>query len=500
MFSNADIFKYAFDAIRFASERLAFQPDPHQQRVLHLGITRGLLNCTRQWGKSTTTALKVVHHACFNPDSLTVVLSPSERQSSEFVRKVEQFLRKLGIAPRGDGGNRISVLLPSGARIVGLPGKETTNRGYSGVTLLIIDEAARVDDELYQAVRPMIATREDAAIWLMSTPNGKRGFFHDEYVNRANWTYIEVPATECKRISKKFLDEERAKLPPPFFEQEYLCQFSATRSALFHPDDVDAAIVPDLPPLVPIERPVRLQTPSPLTLLGGMNVRYDTPWQHFYIGLDLGQRRDYSAVAVIEVLVTPTDQINKVDFSRILEVRYRLRHLDRIPLQTPYPETVDYVIDLLAVAGIEYRANLIVDATGVGNAFLDILKKSRPKAKVQAITITGGQSQNGTEYNLNVPKRDLVQSLQVMLRQGRLEIAKETPHTKSLTKELANMERHISDSGHVSFAPSKSTEHDDLVMATTLASWGALKHRLPADITPSFRLLPLLPETLKARW
>src|SRR5665213_557038 len=99
-------------------------PDKRQEEVLRSKAKRGILNCTRQWGKSTTAAAKAVHRAYAEAGSLVLVASPSERQSGEFVRKAGAFLLKLGIAPRGDGDNGTSLLLPNGSRIVGLPGNE----------------------------------------------------------------------------------------------------------------------------------------------------------------------------------------------------------------------------------------------------------------------------------------------------------------------------------------------------------------------------------------
>src|SRR6266513_904439 len=96
---------YMVDAVKFARERLTFHPDVRQTQLLGRRSPRALLNCTRQWGKSTITAAKAVHRAYFEPESLTVVLSPSARQSGEFLRKASGFARKLEIRPRGDGDN-----------------------------------------------------------------------------------------------------------------------------------------------------------------------------------------------------------------------------------------------------------------------------------------------------------------------------------------------------------------------------------------------------------
>jgi hypothetical protein len=126
---------YRVDALRFARERLGFSPDAKQAAVMSGKIRRGLLNCTRQWGKSTITAAMAVHRAWTVPESLTIAVSPSGRQSGEFLRKASGFVRKLGIRTRGDGDNEISLLFPNGARVVGLPGSESTVRGFSAVSV-----------------------------------------------------------------------------------------------------------------------------------------------------------------------------------------------------------------------------------------------------------------------------------------------------------------------------------------------------------------------------
>ena len=164
----------------FAEKRLGLTPDLKQAELLRGNLRRVLLNCSRQWGKSTITAALALHRALYEEDSLTIVVSPTLRQSGEFLRKAKGFARKLGMRVRGDGDNEISLLLPNQSRIVGLPGTEATVRGFSRPSLIVIDEAARVLDELYKAVRPMLATG-DGDLFVMSTPFGQRGFFWEEW-------------------------------------------------------------------------------------------------------------------------------------------------------------------------------------------------------------------------------------------------------------------------------------------------------------------------------
>jgi hypothetical protein len=237
------------DVVGWVTRSLGFSPDAQQSRVLSPEIRRGMLNCTRQWGKSTILAAKAIHTAYHEAESLTIVVSPSSRQSGELVRKAEGFARRLGVKVKGDGQNEISIALPNGSRIIGLPGTEATIRGFSAVSLLMVDEAAQVKDELYMAVRPMLAVSE-GALWLMSTPYGKRGFFYDEWTRgSADWQRFRVPATECPRISARFLEEELATMGDRRFQQEYLCEFVQTESSLFDRDLVEAAISYDFEPL-----------------------------------------------------------------------------------------------------------------------------------------------------------------------------------------------------------------------------------------------------------
>jgi phage terminase large subunit-like protein len=103
-----------------------------------------MLNCSRQSGKSTITAILALHHALNNPRALLLVLSPSLRQSGQLFKKVIGFYRDLGKPIPSDIETNLTLELRNKSRIISLPGKEQTVRGFSGVSLLIIDEALRL--------------------------------------------------------------------------------------------------------------------------------------------------------------------------------------------------------------------------------------------------------------------------------------------------------------------------------------------------------------------
>jgi hypothetical protein len=139
-------------------------------------------------------------------------------------------------------------MLPNGSRIMGLPATEQTVRGFSPVALLLIDEAARVADAMYKALRPMLAVA-DGDLWMMSTPHGKQGFFYETWQNGGPaWHRISVPATEGSRISKAFLDEELKATGSASFSQEYLCEFGEDGRRMSNPDLLRAALR-DIEPL-----------------------------------------------------------------------------------------------------------------------------------------------------------------------------------------------------------------------------------------------------------
>src|SRR5262245_33556229 len=200
--------------------KLGLEPDPWQVEVLEGGHPRLLLNCCRQAGKSTVVALLGLVEALWVPASKVLLVSRSLRQAAELLHIVTDFYRRLG-APGRQRQTAAELCLNNLSRIVCLPCKEETIRGYAHVSLLIIDEAARVPDDLYRAVRPMLAVSNGRLICL-STPHGKRGFFHDAWANGgADWARIEIPAERISRITPEFLAGERRAMGASWFRQEY---------------------------------------------------------------------------------------------------------------------------------------------------------------------------------------------------------------------------------------------------------------------------------------
>jgi hypothetical protein len=199
----------------------------------------------------------------------------------------------------------------------------------------------------------------------------------------------------------------------------------------------------------------------------------------YFVGLDLGQSADYTALAVVQKVPTYDQQTGKHSSE------LHLKHLERYPLKTPYTDIADQVKSLLTgppfTDDIRYgfrirkaRTELIVDKTGVGVAVTDLLKERR--LGFIAVTITGlGQKVNrhGTkEYS--VPKQDLVSALEVPFHKGTLKVAKGLKGWPKLREELLNFRRKQNKTtAHISYEHWRESDHDDLVLAAALACWKA---------------------------
>lgn len=223
--------------------RAGWEPDPWQTDLLRSTAQQTILLCSRQSGKSTTTAALALHEAQYRPPALVLLLSPSLRQSQELFRKVTDTHAALGddACPVAEA-SALRMELANGSRIVCLPGKESTIRGYSGVRLLVVDEASRVPDDLYQAVRPMLAVSGGRLV-LLSTPFGKRGFLHHEWTEGGEgWQRTMVTAADCPRIPAAWLEAERETIGEWWYRQEYLCEFVETDDQVFGYELVTGAV------------------------------------------------------------------------------------------------------------------------------------------------------------------------------------------------------------------------------------------------------------------
>jgi hypothetical protein len=184
----------------------------------------------------------------------------------------------------------------------------------------------------------------------------------------------------------------------------------------------------------------------------------------FYIGLDLGQRQDYSAIAIVE---KPDARLAWMTGQKTLMVR----RAERMALGTPYPHVVARVREIVRAIG---ECTLVVDGTGVGAPVVELLRSAGLGCGVTAVTITGGEKTTGSGGAWCVPKRDLIAGVQLALEKGELRIARHMKDVGALVRELIDVRVTAGlGTGKVRIGADGSGQHDDLVIALALACWRA---------------------------
>jgi hypothetical protein len=194
----------------------------------------------------------------------------------------------------------------------------------------------------------------------------------------------------------------------------------------------------------------------------------------FFAGVDFGQARDYTAIAVIERV----ELVGEFDYAvraHRKETALRLRYLERIALGTSFPEVVDRVVAVTGNKKLAGRCHLPVDGTCVGRPVVDMLRNARPRGILMPVTVTCGQREGWGDGFYTVPKRDLVIGLQVLLQSGGLQIAAGLALGKTLVEEMMAMEVRVSPAGNEQYAAWRGGTHDDLVFAVALAYWSVAK-------------------------
>ena len=189
-----------------------------------------------------------------------------------------------------------------------------------------------------------------------------------------------------------------------------------------------------------------------------------------FVGLDPGKKHDYTAVAVLSAIYerrpgSPSGRRAKT---------YTLQQLDRVRGEG-YETVADQVAKLMRKREM-YGADLLVDETGVGVAFGDMLKARRLSMKRVAVPAGAAVTRHGNDYH--VPKRDLVTTIEILLDGRRLIIPSTLDLAETLVAELDNFRIKTTPLGHDTFGAGtewREGAHDDLVLAVALAAWAGEK-------------------------
>lgn len=223
-------------------------PDEWQARFLasgaHAASTTDIyVNTSRQAGKSTASAALAAWLA-WRRRMLILIVSPTLRQSVELGVKVRSYLPYLPV--RADTESKLEVALANGSRIVCLPGKPETVRGYSP-DLIIADEAAWIADELYEALSPARA-RTGGRLIALSTPGAPEGWFYTGWSSAGeSIERVEVPWTQVSGLSAEVVEAERSLMPEARWRAEFMCEFLRPAGQVFDTSKLAEMVTHEMP-------------------------------------------------------------------------------------------------------------------------------------------------------------------------------------------------------------------------------------------------------------
>jgi hypothetical protein len=193
---------------------------------------------------------------------------------------------------------------------------------------------------------------------------------------------------------------------------------------------------------------------------------------YFFLGVDLGQRQDPTALAAVERLIQRGPQVDAATYEPVAQVIYRVRGLRRLKLGTPYTEIVSEVAQLARMVAAQGPTTLVVDATGVGAPVVDLLRGEIDSTiPLVPVIFTAGDAARVENGVHRVPKKDLVHGLILLFEDNRLRLVDDHPEARALVNELSNMRVKITGEAHTSYEAWRQNQHDDMVFALALACW-----------------------------
>jgi hypothetical protein len=260
---------YQIDPVLWVREVLGVEPEPWQEEFLRAPLGASIIALTaRQVGKTTTAAWAIAHSMLFTPGGLSVIACPAQRQSAEAVRRVREFVIKVGAELRTD--NVYALELKNGSRVLALPGSDDSIRGLTVDGWIVADEAARLTIDLIAALGPMRARRPQARFAMLSTARSRTDPFWMVWEgDDPSWLRLKATADSVSFFTEEFLAQQKRLFGEGRFNQEYLGVPGGGEASPFSWDLYDRATqvrLPLVPPgpafgPPPLEPAVRIANP-----------------------------------------------------------------------------------------------------------------------------------------------------------------------------------------------------------------------------------------------
>ncbi len=213
---------YRIDPALWVRRELGVEPEEWQEQFLRSPKGASIVALTaRQVGKTTTAAWAIAHDMLYTPGGLSVIACPAQRQSAEAVRRVKEFLIKVGAEFRTD--NVYALELKNGSRVLALPGSDASIRGLTVDGWIVADEAAWLSSDLIAALGPMRARRPQARFAMLSTAYTRTDPFWTVWDDDdPSWMRLRATAETVSFFHEGFLEQQRRLLGERRFNCEYL--------------------------------------------------------------------------------------------------------------------------------------------------------------------------------------------------------------------------------------------------------------------------------------
>lgn len=384
------------DPVMFSKLVLKFNPFDYQEKLLRDDSDRLIAISGRQIGKSTCSAIKLIHFAITHPKTTSIIVSATLRQSMETFSKVLDFINSSILKDSVKRMTKTHIFFKNRSRIICLPSGRygSTLRGLT-VSFALIDEASFIHEEVItQAILPMLATTH-GKIWMLTTPYDKDHITYRCF-NSQNWSVYHLPSSVSPLIKKEFLDEQRQLIGEERFRLEYLAEFV---------DDVNSYF------------PMTLLRPCFEDCLE--DLKSD---KEYFAGYDPGLKESFAAIVVVERL---KDHI----YTRYF----------RAAKNIPYSQFTVEISDLHKNVGL---VNLAIDMTGLGNPIVE-------HAKEIGLPVTG--------FNLTQRfKEELLSNLRILFEQKKISL----PQNLQLINSLNCIEYQRTRTGGYQFSHRIGTSDD----------------------------------------
>lgn len=403
------------DPVVFADVILKFKAFDYQKKILRDHGKRIVSCMGRQTGKTTTISAKAIQFAVTNPNTTTLIVSPSLRQSMIMFSRIEGFIYASKILTKSIvRKTRTIIQFSNGAQIVALPCSENMLRGYTA-HLVICDEAAFMPEEVISGVMfPMLATTHGTLV-LLSTPWSRDNLVYKACMD-PRWSVHTVKSSECPLITKEFLDEQRRMMTAEQFAREYEAEFAEAAESYFSQELIRSCVLE----------------------AQALGLEFESDVEKFAVpgcfgGVDLGKKQDYSVISVVKM----EDDLLKLVF-----------HL-QFPLETPYPSIIGAIKRMHERAPF---AKIAIDKTGVGEAIMDELTD----LPTEGVAFTEQR------------KADMLGGQRMKMEQECLAL----PYDRELCAQLNDQRYEYTKSGKIRFWH-PSTGHDDRLWSLALAVYAA---------------------------